>query len=415
VKVKKTETFFRSWESLCPLNSLISAMPRVLRIINRFNVGGPTYNAAYLTRDLAPEFETLLAGGVPLTDEAHSGYILDEIGVKYLEIPEMSRSISFVDDWKAFKKIRKLIKEFQPDIVHTHAAKAGALGRLAARTCSVSVVVHTFHGHVLNGYFSPFKSLLVRLMEKFLARLSSSIITISQSQKDDITTKFGICTKKKAVVIRLGFDLEKFSENKEEKRRAFRKKYSIEEDEVAVGIIGRFAPVKNHKLFFASIEVLAKLSNQKINAVLVGDGSNKNSLVQLGENISKKHAHIKFTFTSWIKDVDIALAGLDIIALTSLNEGTPVSLIEAQAAGRPIVTTSVGGIGDCMLDGQSGWICKGFEADEFASLLYKLAQNTKIRDEFGHSGKEFVMKHYHSSRLADDMRALYERLLKEHG
>jgi glycosyltransferase involved in cell wall biosynthesis len=390
-------------------------MPRVLRIINRFNVGGPTYNAAYLTRDLAPEFETLLVGGVPLPDEAHSGYILDQIGIKYLEIPEMSRSISFMDDWKAFRKIRKLIREFQPDIVHTHAAKAGALGRLAARTCGVSVVVHTFHGHVLSGYFSPLKSRLVRLTERFLARLSTSIITISPSQKNDITRKFGICAEKKAVVIRLGFDLEKFSENKDEKRKAFRNKYSIEEDELAVGIIGRFAPVKNHELFFASIEALAKLSDQKINAVLVGDGSNKNSFVKLGENISKKHGHIKFTFTSWIKDVDMALAGLDIVALTSLNEGTPVSLIEAQAAGRPIVTTSVGGIGDCMLDAQSGWICKSFEADEFASLLYQLTQNTKIRDQFGHSGKEFVMKHYHSSRLANDVRELYERLLKENG
>jgi glycosyltransferase involved in cell wall biosynthesis len=388
-------------------------MPRVLRIINRFNVGGPTYNAANLTRDLAPEYETLLAGGVPLPDEAHSGYILDQIGVKYLEIPEMSRSISIKDDWKAFTRIRKLIKDFRPDIVHTHAAKAGALGRLAAWTCGVKVVVHTFHGHVLSGYFSPLKSLLVRRMERFLARLSSAIVTISASQKDDITRKFGICKDEKAVVIRLGFDLEKFSENADEKRKVFREEYSITEDEVAIGIIGRFAPVKNHGLFFQAMEVLANLSSQKINAVVIGDGANKNEFIILGQEITKRCPQIKFTFTSWIKEMDLALAGLDIVALTSLNEGTPVSLIEAQAAGKPVVTTRAGGVGDCMLDGKSGFISKSFDTNEFASLLYKLVQHSEIRNHFGYSGKEFVMQHYHSSRLSNDMLTLYKRLLRE--
>ncbi len=388
-------------------------MPKVLRIINRFNLGGPTYNAAYLTKYLAPEFETLLIGGSPIKGEAHSGFILDSLDVKYQVIEEMSRSIHPLNDLRAFFKIRKIIREFKPDIVHTHAAKAGALGRLAARIEKVPVIVHTYHGHVFSNYFGNFKSKLVRSVERWLGNKTNGIITISRKQYDEIVNQYQICKPEKAHIIPLGFDLSRFAIDQDNKRKQFRKKYHLAENTIAIGIIGRFAPVKNHALFFDSIKALYK-QNKSWCAFVIGDGNAKEEMMkevaELGCNETGE-GDVKVVFTSWIKNIDEALAGLDIVVLTSINEGTPVSLIEAQAAGKPVITTDAGGVADCIAVNESGFIVTA-NAIAFSEKINLLIENSELRHSIGQSGIKFVGERFHYSRLVSDMSKLYHALLK---
>ena len=176
-------------------------MPKVLRIINRFNLGGPTYNAAYLSKYMAPEFETLLVGGMHDSTEKSSEFILEELGLEPLIIPEMKREINFKNDRIAYKKIKKIIQEFKPDIVHTHASKAGALGRLAAHKMGVKVIIHTFHGHVFHSYFGKLKTEFYKFIERKLAKRSSKIIAISELQKQELVEKYKICSEEQTVVI----------------------------------------------------------------------------------------------------------------------------------------------------------------------------------------------------------------------
>jgi len=387
---------------------------KVLRIINRFNLGGPTFNAAYLTKYLEPEFETLLVGGVKYEEEESSEFILEKLGIIPVVIPEMQRSISFKDDKKAYQKIKKIIKEFQPDIVHTHASKAGTLGRLAASKLNVPVVVHTFHGHVFHSYFGKTKTLLYKNIERHLAKKSSKIIAISNIQKEELWKEHKICEKDKLTVIPLGFDLDRFQENITEKRRSFRRKYKIADDEIAIGIIGRLVPIKNHQLFIHAINEVKNRSSKKIRAFIIGDGEEKNELIDLLKRInldyvewSSKQESATITLTSWIKDIDWANAGLDIIALTSLNEGTPVSLIEAQASNNPIVTTNVGGVENIVLKDETAFITESDNLEQFSTALMKLIENEELRKNMAIKGWGFVKKEFHYTRLANDVKKLY--------
>lgn len=391
---------------------------KVLRIINRFNLGGPSFNAAYLSKYLEPEFETLLIGGMKYEEEESSEFILEKLGITPVVIPEMQRSINFKNDKKAYQKIIKIIKEFKPDIVHTHASKAGAIGRLAASKCNVPVVIHTFHGHVFHSYFGNAKTLFYKNIERYLAKKSTKIIAISDIQKEELWKEHKICKEDKLTVIPLGFDLEKFQENQKEKRKSFREKYIIADDEIAIGIVGRLVPIKNHQLFINAINEVKNKTSKKIRAFIIGDGEEKNELIDLLKrkeinyvewNDDKRPATV--TFTSWIKDVDWANAGLDIIALTSLNEGTPVSLIEAQASNNPIVTTDVGGVENIVLKNETAFIVESNNLEEVVSSLLKLVEDESLRKKMGDKGWDFVKKEFHYMRLVDDMRNLYNSLL----
>lgn len=388
-------------------------MTKVLRIINRLNIGGPTYNVAYLTRYMQPDYDTLLVAGSKLDDEEGSDYILDKLGINSRQVSEMKREINFSSDWKAYKELKKIIKEFKPDIVHTHAAKSGTLGRLAAIHCKVPVIVHTFHGHVFHSYFSPLKTKIFLAIERYLAGKCSAIVAISELQKKELCFDFKVCNPEKTVVIPLGFDLDRFRENMPEKRVTFRKKYLLD-DEIAIGIIGRFAPVKNHSLFLRSFKKLVHNTSSKVTAVIVGDGDDRKNLEILCSELGLTYGNGEFKtqviFTSWIKEIDTALAGLDIIAMTSLNEGTPVSLIEAQAAGKPIATTNVGGIENVVLPNETALLSESGNEDTFTKNLITLVENAKMREEFSMKGWEHVCKKFHYLRLVNDMKALYNRL-----
>lgn len=392
-------------------------MTRVLRIINRFNLGGPTYNAAYLTRHLPDRFETLLIGGVPQESEESSTHILKSVGVEGLVLPEMQRAINPRGDFEAYKKIRSIIREFKPDIVHTHASKAGFLGRMAARKENVEHVVHTFHGHVFHSYFPPWKTAIYKNLERYLAKGTDAIIAISPLQKEELVNKHRICKGDKVHIIPLGFDLERFRQNQEENRTLFRNRYGIKENQIVVGIIGRLVPIKDHRLFLEAF-AMAYSRNRQLRAVIVGDGESKSDLLSFAEELELGVQEVEgasehpVIFTSWIKEVDKALPGMDIVALSSLNEGTPVSLIEAQAAGKPIVSTEVGGVADVVLREKTGFLSPVGDSAAFAESLIKLGESSELRRSMGEGGWQHVEGRFSVKRLVNDITSLYDGLLK---
>jgi len=382
---------------------------KVLRIINRFNIGGPTYNATFLTRFLSDEFETLLIGGLPEKGESDSLHILEEYGVEPILLPEMKRKPNFLSDRKALKKIKEIIAEYKPDIVHTHASKAGALGRKAALDMKVPVIVHTFHGHVFHSYFGKVKTELYKFIERKLAQKSTGIIAISDLQKNELVNTYKIASENKVNVIPLGFDLQKFNQNLSEKRKNVREKFEIGEDQVAVAIIGRLAPIKNHSLFLETVALLQKETEKKLVFFIVGDGELRDEIAQKVAELSKKGVDIRMT--SWIKDINEFNAGMDIICLTSNNEGTPVSMIEAQASQVPIVSTNVGGVQNVMIDNETGFIVPKNNARIFADKLLVLIENEALRNEMGQKGWSFVKERFHFERLVKDMEHYYKELL----
>jgi glycosyltransferase involved in cell wall biosynthesis len=395
-------------------------VPKVLRIINRFNLGGPTYNVAYLSKFLSSNYETLLVGGQKDESEDSSEFILDKYGLKPIIVDEMMRELDIKNDWKAYWKIRKIIEEYKPDIVHTHAAKAGTVGRLAAYHCKVPVIIHTFHGHVFHSYFGKLKTLFFKTIERFLAARSTVIIAISEKQKEELSLIHKIAKPEKFRIVRLGFDLQKFQDQQAEKRKSFRDKYLLDEEEIAIGIIGRLVPVKNHHLFFDAIKHVAANTQKKVRAFIIGDGESREELLQYCTDSQIKHVEFLkdeekslVTFTSWIKDVDWALAGLDIVCLTSFNEGTPVSLIEAQAANKPIVSTKVGGIENVVLENETAFLHAINDAQGFNSSLLKLVDDELLRQQMSKKGWEFVRENYHYTRLVRDMESLYDELLSK--
>jgi len=395
-------------------------MTRILRIINRFNLGGPTYNAAYLTKYLDSKYETLLVGGAKDPTEANSDFIVKNLGIDPIIVPEMHRSLNLFNDWAAYQKIKKIITDFKPDIVHTHASKAGALGRLAAHNMKVPVIVHTFHGHVFDAYFGSTKASLYKNVERMMAGYSSRIIAISENQKEDLVNKYRICPEEKVNIIKLGFDLSRFQENQEEKRSFFRQKYMIADDEIVIAITGRLVPIKNHIMFIDVVRKVLDRTSQKVRFFIVGDGQERENIEQklAQSNIPfcdalKEIKPAAVTLTSWIKEVDVVNAGADIVVLTSLNEGTPVSLIEAQAANKPVVTTNVGGISDIVIPGTTALLAESNDVDRFAEQLLSLIENAQTREAMSQQGWSYVRDKFHYTRLVNEMDELYTELLME--
>ena len=391
-------------------------MPKILRIINRFNLGGITYNVSYLSRYLPSTYQTLLVGGAEEKSEESSLFIPRTMGLEPLVIEEMRRSLNPFADYLAYRRIKKLIREFGPDIVHTHASKAGAVGRLAAARCGVPVIVHTFHGHVFKGYFGPFRTAIFKILERYLAKKSDAIVAISNRQLEELIQVHHICETSKVHIIPLGFDLRRFTNGMEEKRKIFREKYGL--GGLCVGIIGRLAPIKNHYLFIDAVADTLRRCGVKFTAVIIGDGEMKKDLMKYIESkrltFSNENGSADFLFTSWIREVDVALAGLDLICLTSNNEGTPVSLIEAQAASRFIVSTDVGGISD-ILHPACGLLSPPADVGAFTDNLLYAVQNFATCSKNAGAASHEVLKRFSYERLCNDMDDLYRKLLAAKG
>ncbi|HEV8590700.1 MAG TPA: glycosyltransferase [Pyrinomonadaceae bacterium] len=400
---------------------------KILRIIARLNVGGPARHVVWLTSALQDdEFQSkLIAGKVPQGEE-DMAYIADAAGVSPIFIEEMSRELSLKDFVSLFK-IYSQIRRQRPDIIHTHTAKAGTVGRIAAllyrwTTFRKLKVVHTFHGHVFHSYYGKGKTRLFLLIEKFLARfVTDKIITISPQQFHEIHEEFGIGRREQFEIVPLGIDLEPFADS-DGKREKFRNEIGVASDEVLVGFVGRLTEIKNIPMLLQGVAKYAETSyadNPKLTFIIVGDG-------HMRQTLEKEAASLKVnnlvTFLGNRIDTNVVYAALDIIALTSLNEGTPLSLIEAMASERPVISTLVGGVRDLL--GEIGESSDGFniherglsvesgEAGALAKGLIYLAENEKLRLRLARAGKIYVELNYSKDRLISDIKSLYRNLLK---
>jgi len=394
-------------------------MPRILRIANRFNLGGPTFNVAYLTKYLPDNYETLLIGGDREENEASSSHILADLGIQPVIVPEMQREISLGVDMAAYRAIEKIIDDFKPDIVHTHASKPGAIGRLAAHNRKVPVIVHTFHGHYFHSYFNRMKTNFFKQIERSLAKRTSKIIAISDIQKHELSIEHKIAPPEKFEVIPLGFDLDRFRTDTDSKRADFRNEFNVKDDEIAVGIIGRLVDVKDHKYFLRLVKHVLDSTTKKVRFFIIGDGEMRQDLeafcgeisIQFNAFPDYKPEGAPLTFCSWRNDIDKINAGLDIVILTSKNEGTPVSLIEAQASGTPVVSTNVGGVENVVNHGVTGLLA-GFEDEpKMAENLMSLIESDQLRNEMAGKGWSHVGERFHYSQLTSKMDALYQQLL----
>jgi len=383
---------------------------KVLRIIHRFSISGPPFHVALLTRYLGEDFETKLIGGVPDDGEADSFYILDKYGVEATILPELRRNINFFSDIKAYFKIKKIIKEFKPDIVHTHASKAGALGRFAAYRAGSKIIVHTYHGHVFHSYFGKFKTSIYKFVERFLATKTTGIIAISESQKSELSDTFHICPKEKIQVIPLGLELNAFASITPDKRQLARERYGLKAEEVAIAIVGRLAPIKDHLFFLDVVEQLLKESSHPLKVFVIGDGTEKDLIQVRANEINAKYPN-SIQLTSWIREMVQVYHALDVVCLTSKNEGTPVTLIEAQAAALPVVSTDVGGVRDVVLDGVSGYVLPKNDLSSYVKKMHLLIDSQALRAQMGAAGQKHILDKYHYERLIHDMEGYYRQLL----
>lgn len=384
---------------------------KVLRIIARLNIGGPAIHVVDLNSGLdSCRFEQLLISG---TENPGEGSMIDYAlsqGVEPIIIPEMVGQATFgVSDIRALAKIYRLIRRERPHIVHTHTARAGFLGRLAARFAGVPVVIHTYHGHVLHGYYGRIMTWLLRRMEGTLACITDRIIAVGEQVKRDLVA-YRVAAPEKITVIPLGFDLEPFLRC-ERQRGEFRRELGLNDEIRLVGIIGRIFPVKNHRLF---LDAAARVAAEEPHArfVVVGDGILRPAMEQHSRELGLTD---RVLFTSWRRDLPRIYADLDVLVVSSDNEGTPLSTIEAMASGCPVVATRVGGLTDLIAEGETGYLVPPGDAHAMASTIVRLFRNPQTAGFLGRAARAMAHERFPLKRLIDDMENLYHQLLEEKG
>ncbi len=376
---------------------------RVMRVIARLNVGGPTIHVALLTQQLGPpDYESTLVCGKIDPEEGDMAYYAESRGVHPLVLPELGREVNPIGDFKAIWALYRLMRQLRPDIVHTHTAKAGFTGRVAAKLAGVPVIVHTFHGHVFRGYFGPSKTRVFILLEQLAARLSDAIITLTERLRSELADEYHITRASKIVVLPLGFDLTPFT-TAARKSGDFRRAWSIPADAPLIGIVGRMVPVKNHALFLdAAAQVRARLPDARF--VLIGDGELRQVIEAQVAALGLRDAVI---FTGWQRDLAPAYADFDALVISSVNEGTPVSIIEALATGCPVVATAVGGLPDLLDRGALGTLVPSENVAALASALIE----TLTQPPDGGRARALMQERYSIERLSADLDRLYRALL----
>lgn len=406
---------------------------KVIRIIARLNVGGPAKHVAWLTEGLREDgYNTLLIAGKVPEGEEDMGYFAADLGVFPLYIPQMSREISLNDAVTVWKLFRLFLRE-RPDIVHTHTAKAGTVGRTAGflyrwltpgtligrpRRCKF---VHTYHGHVFHSYYGRRRTQLFLTIEKLLAKLvTDRLIVVSKQQRTEIGGKFGVGRTGQFRVVPLGMDLGVFAQHAD-RRAKFRHELCIPDDALLIGIVGRLTEIKNHEMF---LNVVARLKaidpacrrQGAVRFIVIGDGGLRESLEHQQHELGLEKDVI---FVGSRKDPEYFYPALDIVALTSKNEGTPLTLIEAMANARPVVATSVGGVvdllGDVLEDGpykvcRRGIAVPADDEEAFVAALSRIIRDRSLRQELGDAGLEFVEVNYSKERLFEDIKDLYGEL-----
>ncbi len=383
----------------------------VARLIARLNVGGPAIHTILLTQLLNPaRFASTLITGTVSPSEGDMKYLADERGVTPCFIPELGREIRWQDDPIAFWKIFRLLRRIRPTIVHTHTAKAGMLGRVAAKLAGVPIIVHTFHGHVFHSYFSPRKTQFFLSIERTLAKFSDAIITISPKQRQEILG-YGIGTPEKVRQIGLGLELQPFVEC-DRLRGTLRRELQVGDDVPLIGIVARLVPVKGHAYFLDAAHIVAQ-SFPNARFLMIGDGELRQELEAQADKLQIRR---NVMFLGFRRDLPQIYADLDVIALSSLNEGLPVTLIEGLSAGKPAVATNVGGVGDLVQHGKSGLLVPSKESRALADALCDLLRRSpEERRQMGRIGRETVYPKYHIATLAQHIERLYDELLAARG
>ncbi len=409
----------------------------VVRIIARLNVGGPAKQAFFLTHGLnGGDFQSyLITGVVGMGEESLDLPHAFQGGQMYV-VPMLGREISWWQDIQAFFELCRILKTLQPDIVHTHTAKAGTLGRLAAILTAVPIKIHTFHGHIFKGYFGKAKTSLFIIIERMLAYFTDCIIVLSQGQCRDLTHEFKIASRRKFQVIPLGFNLSSFISGGGNVAGA-RKMFGIDSNAFVIGYVGRLVPIKNPLLLleaYRQIQDYHQVTQNPLRekpeswSVIVAGGGELLESMRAEARARACSEHI--VFCGWQQEVQHIYAAVNVVVLTSLNEGTPVALIEAMASGKPFIATNVGGVEDLVVG--EGVQTSGYNGGAFtlygngllvqsqdvtglaAAMLY-IFNHPVEAEKMGRVGREFAVKLFDENRLLGDIRGLYQRLLAEKG
>lgn len=382
---------------------------KILRIIDRLNVGGPAIHAVLTTRGLDDEtWQTVLVTGEIEPGEANMSYLLDQYGVERVLVPSLGRELRPLRDLSTAWRLWRVMRRERPDVVHTHKAKAGAIGRVCAILAGVPVRVHTYHGHVFHGYFGPWKTRAFVTIERLLARRTSRLLALSDGLVDELAGRYRIAPAERFSVVPLGLDLAPFAAV-EGHRGALRARLGVADDVRLIGIVGRMVPVKDHATFVAAAAILAARRTD-VQFVFIGGGELEAEVRRaLDERGLSARAHL----LGWSKQLERIYADLDVLALSSLNEGTPVALIEAMAAGVPVAATAVGGVPDLLDGGTRGELAPARDPAALAGAIER-ALSVAARERAGRIRADAIAR-YGASRLCADLAALYGTLLSEAG
>ncbi|MDW8281226.1 MAG: glycosyltransferase [Myxococcales bacterium] len=378
----------------------------VVRIIDRLNVGGPALHAVLTSSRLDQRrFRTLLLYGDIEPGEGDMSYLLEqEPGVRAVRVPGLGRELRPVRDLRAFLFILRLLLQERPEVVHTHKTKAGLLGRVAAALAGVPVRVHTFHGHVLEGYFSSYRARAMLWMERMLAHLTTRLVTVSPRVQRDLVHKLGIAPAARFEVVPLGLDLAPFR-HCDRLRGRLRAELGLPPEIRLVGMVGRMVPIKDHRTL---LQAMHRLDDPQVHAVLVGSGESEPAVRQAIDELGLGgRVHL----LGWRRDLPLVYADLDVLALTSRNEGTPVAIIEALCAGVPVVATAVGGVPDVLRQGRGVLVPPGDAARLSAALRMVLDDPAAVQQARDPDRRDEVMAEYGIDRLCAALGALYQREL----
>ena len=388
-------------------------MKKILHITNRLVIGGPSRHVAMLSKGLQSDYEVMVVGGSAAPGEVLALDLFEGLKNQPILIPELSRKLNLSRDYKVYRKLRKIIQEFQPDIVHTHTSKVGALGRKAAKKEGVAKIVHTYHGLIFENYFSGVLNMGLIKFERSLAKSTNHIIALSNQQKNSLVQQYKIAPENKFSIIPLALDSDDYQQN-ECLRKQFRNQYNLSTETVAIGIIGRLVPIKNIKLFLDGIYYLKQDSSIDIRAFIVGDGIEKDNLMiyaqSLGLSIAQKDNathESDVVFTSWVKDLKTIYSGLDIVALTSKSEGTPMSLMEAQMQGKAIIASNIGGVSDIIPQG-TGLLFDINNPQEFFDKLKGLVESEELRTQLSTQAKFHAQEQYRPELMLSRIKEVYE-------
>ena len=383
----------------------------ILHVIARLNVGGAALHVLQLAREQQRRgHDVLVVAGTLASGEESMEYVADELGVRVHRVPVLQRELSPRADGAAILALRRIMRERQLDVLHTHTAKAGATGRLAALVAGSArprAIIHTYHGHVLSGYFSRRWERVFRLIERVLSHAAGRLVAVSDEVRDDLVG-FGVAPARRFAVVPYGFDLPAWSDADDEARRRLRAEVGAEDARFVIGWAGRLTAIKRP---LDLVRTLRAVLDREVEAllVLVGDGEDRAAVEALAADLGVAD---RCRFVGFQKSIRGWYAAFDALLLTSANEGTPVVAIEALAAGRPVVATRAGGTGTVVVDGETGYLEAIGDVDSLAERLAALAQDPELRERMGRRGGEDVRARFTVERMADEIEAVYRRLLE---